>query len=200
MPIDPDLLDRDPVTQLEAWLEEARAVEPQADAFALATADRAATPSVRIVLLRGIGADGLRFYTNHGSRKGRDLAANPRAAAVFHWGSVGRQARVAGIVERLGDAESAAYWASRPRGSQLSARVSQQGAEVASRQALEERVRAEALRWPEDVPIPLPADWGGYRLVPEVFEFWESRPDRLHDRVEYLPDGSGGWRCRRLEP
>lgn len=200
MPIDPDLLDRDPVTRLEAWLEEARAVEPQADAFALATADRAATPSVRIVLLRGIGADGLRFYTNHGSRKGRDLAANPRAAAVFHWVSLGRQARVAGIVERLGDAESAAYWATRPRGSQLSARVSQQGAEVASRQALEERVRAEAARWPEGAPIPLPSDWGGYRLVPSVFEFWESRPDRLHDRVEYLPDGSGGWRRRRLEP
>jgi pyridoxamine 5'-phosphate oxidase len=200
MPVDPDGLNPDPMAQLQAWLEEARAAEPQAEAFALATADPGAIPSVRMVLLRGIGPDGLRFYTNYRSRKGQDLAANPRAAAVFHWASLGRQARVAGMVERLSDEESAAYWATRPRGSQLSARASEQGSHIGSRAELEERVRAETLRWPEQGPVPLPSHWGGYRLAPAVFEFWESRLDRLHDRVEYLPDASGGWRRRRLQP
>lgn len=200
MPIDPETLDQDPMVQLQAWLQEARAAELQADAFALATADADAVPSVRMVLLRGIGPDGLRFYTNRGSRKGRDLAANPRASAVFHWAALGRQVRVSGTVQRLTEADSAGYWATRPRGSQLSAWASAQGAEVDSRGALEERVREGARRWPEGTAVPLPSHWGGYLLTPAAFEFWESRPDRLHDRVEYLPDGDGRWRRRRLQP
>jgi pyridoxamine 5'-phosphate oxidase len=200
MPIDPLELDEDPIRQLRAWLEAARAVEPSADAFALATADARAAPSVRMVLLRGIDDDAIRFYTNHRSRKGRDLAANPRAAALFHWPTLDRQVRLAGRVERLGDEASERYWATRPRGSRLSAWVSMQGVEVASRAELEARVEELAIRWPGGTTIPLPAFWGGYRLLPDVMEFWESRPDRLHDRVEYLPDGAGTWRRRRLQP
>jgi pyridoxamine 5'-phosphate oxidase len=201
MATDLEELDPDPLRQLAAWLSAAESAGlPLHDAFALATADDNGEPSVRMVLLRGEAADGLSFYTNRGSRKGRDLAANPRAAAVFHWAVLGRQVRVAGRVEPQADAESAIYWASRPRGSQLSAWASAQGEPVASRTALEARVAELAARWPEGVEIPLPPFWGGYTLVPEVYEFWEGRPDRLHDRVEYLPDGRGAWVRRRLQP
>jgi pyridoxamine 5'-phosphate oxidase len=201
MATDPEELDPDPLRQLAAWLAAAESAGlPLHDAFALATAGADGEPSVRIVLLRGDATDGLCFYTNRGSRKGRDLAVNPRAAAVFHWAALGRQVRVAGRIEPQPDAESAIYWASRPRGSQLSAWASAQGEPVASRKALEERVAELAARWPEGVEIPLPPFWGGYTLVPEVYEFWEGRPDRLHDRVEYLPDGRGAWVRRRLQP
>jgi len=202
MATDPTELDPDPLRQLGAWLSAAESAGlPLHDAFALATADAEGAPSVRMVLLRGgDGPEGLCFYTNRGSRKGRDLAANPRAAAVFHWAALGRQVRVAGRVSALTDAESASYWASRPRGSQLSAWASAQGEEVSSRDVLEALVAELAAQWPEGVDIPLPPFWGGYRLLPRVFEFWEGRPDRLHDRVEYLPDGRGGWLRRRLQP
>jgi pyridoxamine 5'-phosphate oxidase len=201
MATDPEELDPDPIRQLAAWLSAAQSAGlPLHDAFALATAGADGEPSVRMVLLRSDATNGLSFYTNRGSRKGRDLAANPRAAAVFHWAAVGRQVRVAGRVELQPDAESATYWASRPRGSQLSAWASAQGELVASRKALEARVAELTARWPEGVEIPLPPFWGGYTLVPEVYEFWEGRPDRLHDRVEYLPDGRGAWVRRRLQP
>ncbi len=200
MPIDPSVLDPDPVRQLRAWMEEAsRAGEPLADAMALATASADGTPSVRMVLLRGIGSEGLDFYTNRSSRKGRDLAANPRAAAVLHWPALRRQVRVAGVVEPLGDAASAAYWAGRPRGSRLAAWASVQGSPIESRDALERRVAEMDAQFPGE-EIPLPPFWGGYRLAVEAWEFWESRRDRVHDRVEYLPDGEGGWRRRRLQP
>ena len=156
-------------------------------------------PTVRMVLLRGLDHDGLRFYTNRGSRKGRDLATNPYASAVFHWAPLSRQIRVAGPVRAMDDPESAAYWTTRPRASRLSAWASEQGMEVASRSILEARVSELDERYPGEA-IPLPPFWGGYRLIPAIFEFWEGRPDRLHDRVEYLSDGSGGWRRRRLQP
>jgi pyridoxamine 5'-phosphate oxidase len=201
MPTDPADLDPDPVRQLASWLSAAEAAGiPLYDAFALATSDADGAPSVRMVLLRGQGRDGLRFYTNRGSRKGRDLAANPRAAAAFHWAAQGRQVRIAGLVSPLSDVESEKYWASRPRGSQLSAWASAQGEGVESREILEVRVAELSVRWPAGEDVPLPRFWGGYRLVPEVFEFWESREDRLHDRVEYVPDGRGGWIRRRLQP
>jgi pyridoxamine 5'-phosphate oxidase len=200
MPIDPADLDADPYRALERWLQAAeREAGESADAFALATADPSGAPSVRIVLLRGLGPDGLRFYTNRSSRKGRELTANPRAAAVFHWPSVGRQIRVAGEVQPLTDADSIAYWNARPRASRLSAWASVQGSEIGSRDMLEKRVSELATRFPGD-EIPLPPFWGGYLLTPSVFEFWEGREDRLHDRVEYLPDSAGGWRRRRLQP
>ncbi len=200
MPIDPGSLDADPQRQLAAWVgEAARSEEAMPDAMALATAGTDGAPSVRMVLLRGIEADGLRFYTNRSSRKGHDLAANPRAAVVLHWPTLQRQVRVVGRVEALSDTESAPYWSSRPRGSQLAAWASVQGAPISSRQDLEARVAEMNALFPADA-VPLPPFWGGYRLIPDVYEFWESREDRLHDRVEYLPDAEGGWRRRRLQP
>jgi pyridoxamine 5'-phosphate oxidase len=200
MPVDPAVLLRDPMAQLAAWLAEARAVEPSADAFALATSDRSAAPSVRMVLLRGADPRAIHFFTDRRSRKGGDLAANPRAGAVFHWPVLGRQVRLAGAVEQLSPEASEGYWATRPRGSQLSAWASMQGTPIGSRAALEARVAELAARWPSGSPIALPPFWGGYRLIPDAWEFWEGREDRLHDRVEYLPDGAGGWRRRRLQP
>lgn len=198
MPIDPDALDPDPNRQIEHWLLEATdAGEPMPTAFALATSDAAEGPSVRFVLLRGLGPDGLTFYTNRESRKGRDLATNPRASAAFWWPALNRQLRVAGPVHPLPDDESRTYWASRPRGSQLSAAASAQGREIASRDELEARVADVADRHPGEVPLP--PFWGGYRLVPEVVELWESRDDRLHDRVEYRRTDTG-WVRRRLQP
>ncbi len=200
MPIDPADLDADPYRELERWLRAGRGAAGGAgDAFALATADASGAPSVRMVLMRGLGPDGLRFYTNRSSRKGRDLAANPRAAAAFHWPALGRQVRVAGAVQHLTDADSLAYWDARPRASRLAAWASGQGSEIASRRMLEDRVAELAERFPSD-EIPLPPFWGGYLLVPSAFEFWEGREDRLHDRVEYLPDSHGRWRRRRLQP
>jgi pyridoxamine 5'-phosphate oxidase len=199
MPIDPASLDPDPFRQFDAWLEEARAAGlPLPDAFALATADIDGAPSVRMLLLRGHGPDGLRFYTNRAGRKGRDLAANPRAAALFHWPVLERQLRVSGPIQPLDELESAAYSADRPRGSQLSAWASNQGEPIASRAALEAAVAEADVRFRDQVPLP--PEWGGYRLIPERFEFWLSREDRLHDRVEYLLQPDGGWTRRRLQP
>jgi pyridoxamine 5'-phosphate oxidase len=200
MPLDPHDLDPNPVRQLAAWLADAeQAGEPMPTAFALATADGDAQPSVRFVLLRGLGADGLRFYTNRASRKGRDLAVNPWASAAFWWPALGRQARVAGPVRILSEEESAAYWRSRPHGSQLSATASQQGREVGSRTELEAAVADVAARHPGG-EVPLPPTWGGYLLVPHLVEFWESREDRLHDRIEYRRGGDDSWHRRRLQP
>jgi len=199
MPLDVDALDPDPVAQLRAWLDAAAAAgNRMPDAFALSTAGGDGAPSGRMVLLRGLGDDGLRFFTNHGSRKGRDLAANPRATATFWWPELDRQVRVAGRVSRLSDADSQRYWSSRPRASRLSALASRQGAKVGSRAVLEERVAVLGEQYPDE--IPLPEFWGGYLLEPAAWEFWESRPNRLHDRIEYLPNPSGGWLRRRLQP
>ena len=199
MPIDPATLDPDPIRQLAAWLADASATgQPLPNAFALATADDEGMPSVRFVLLNGLDADGLRYFTHRGSRKGRDVAINPHAAAAFWWPSLDRQARVNGSIRLLSDADSLAYWRTRPRGSQLSATVSAQGQEIGSREELEMRVAELAARHPDE--LPLPPMWGGYLIVPRIIEFWESRPDRLHDRVEYRHGGDGSWNRRRLQP
>lgn len=199
MPLDPESLHPDPVTQLRAWIANAAAAgNRQADAFALATAGADGSPSVRMVLLRGLDTDGLRFFTNRDSRKGADLAANPRAAGTFWWPETSRQVRAAGGVERLTAEASVAYWESRPRASRLSAWASEQGREIGSRAELEDRVRELDERYPE--AVPLPPFWGGYLLRPVAYEFWESRENRLHDRVEYVPDPAGGWRRHRLQP
>ncbi len=199
MPIDPSTLDPDPIRQLAAWLRDAEeAGEPMPTSFALATADDTGVPSVRFVLLRGLDAEGLRYYTHRGSRKGRDVAINPWASAAFWWPALDRQARVSGSIRLLPDEESLAYWRTRPRGSQLSASASAQGQEIGSRQELEARVAEIAARYPDEVPLaPM---WGGYLIVPRQVEFWESRPDRLHDRVEYRRGGDGVWHARRLQP
>ncbi len=199
MSIDPATLDPDPFRQFDTWLAEAQAAGlPGADAFALATTGSDGAPSVRMVLLRGRAPSGFHFYTNRASRKGRDLAADPRAAALFHWPALNRQLRFSGIVEPLGDEESTAYFGERPRGHRLSAWASDQGEPIDSRAALVAKV-ADAERRFAGEPIPLPPDWGGYVLKPDRFEFWVSRPDRLHDRVEYQRTADG-WTRRRLQP
>jgi len=199
MQLDPTNVDPDPIRQLTAWLAEAEAAAiPLANAFALATADADGQASVRFVLLRGIDADGLRWYTNRASRKGRDVAVNPWASAAFWWPPLDRQARVAGPVRLLSEDESAAYWRTRPRGSQLSASVSEQGREIGSRAELEARVAALDASAPGE--LPLPPTWGGYLMVPQLVELWQSGRDRLHDRVEFRRGGDGSWHRRRLQP
>jgi pyridoxamine 5'-phosphate oxidase len=199
MPLDPADLDPDPIRQLDAWLRDAeRAGIAQANAFALSTADADGMASVRFVLLRGIGPEGLTWFTSRASRKARDVAVSPWASAAFWWRELDRQARVAGPVRLLPDDESLAYWRTRPRGSQLAGLASAQGQEIASREILEARVAEVAQQHPDEVPLP--PMWGGYRLLPRFVEFWESRLDRLHDRVEYRGGIDGSWHRRRLQP
>jgi len=199
MPIDAATLDSDPIRQLDRWVADATdAGIALPNAFALATADGDGMPSVRFVLLQGLDAEGMRFFTNRSSRKGRDLAINPWAAAAFWWPALDRQARVTGPIRLLSDEASLAYWRTRPRGSQLSATASAQSQEIGSRADMEERVREVEQRHPGE--IPLPPTWGGYLISPRSVEFWESRPDRLHDRVEFRRGGDGSWHSRRLQP
>jgi len=198
-PLSEDRVAADPVAQFAQWYEIARASEkPLPEAVALATATRAGLPSLRMVLLKGFDAHGFVFYTNYRSRKGRELARNPRAALLFYWGGSGRQVRIDGRVERLRARESDEYFATRPRGSQLAAWASPQSAVVAGRGALERRFAAFARRYP--AAVPRPPHWGGYRLVPEAFEFWQGGEDRLHDRILYRRARSGRWRIERLAP
>lgn len=193
-------LHADPLTQFQRWVDAAIAAElPEPLAAALATADAHGTPSVRMILVRGIAADGLRFYTNHESRKGKDLADNPRAALTLWWPGIERQVRCSGPVRQLTEAESAAYFVSRPRESQLGARASRQGQPTPSREALEAAFAAETAAHPGETPIKLPEFWGGYLLTPARWEFWQGRQNRLHDRFEYLPNGAA-WVIRRLQP
>jgi pyridoxamine 5'-phosphate oxidase len=192
-------VDPDPVRQFAAWFEAAAGAGiRQPEAAALATATGAGAPSARMVLVKSTDERGFTFFTNYESRKGADLAANPRAALMFYWDALGRQIRIEGRVERIGPAESAAYVRSRPRGSQLSALASPQSRVVESRDWLEQRV-AELEQRHQGEP-PLPDNWGGFVLTPESFEFWQHREDRLHDRLRYRRIGDGGWRLERLAP
>jgi pyridoxamine 5'-phosphate oxidase len=189
----------DPLAAFREALSRAQSREPHdATAMTLATVDAEGRPSARIVLLKGVDAQGFTFYTNRESRKGRDLSENPRAALCIHWPAGAEQVRVEGRVERLPDEESDAYFASRPRGSQLGAWASEQSRPLATRTELEERVREIDARW-AGKPVPRPPHWGGYRVVPERIEFWFGRDDRLHDRFVYERDGEG-WRTVRLNP
>ena len=182
-------LDPDPLAQFAAWFA------GQSEAMALATAAADGQPSVRMVLLKGFDERGFVFFTSYGSRKGRELEANPRAALLFHWQPLGRQVRVEGTASRVPADESDAYFRSRPLGSRLSAIASAQSEPVAARTELEARVAALE----GDPDPPRPADWGGYALAPAAYEFWQHRDDRLHDRFRYERDGAA-WRIERLQP
>jgi pyridoxamine 5'-phosphate oxidase len=193
-------LDPDPLTQFRAWFEDAAAAGLRVpEAVALATATPGGRPSVRMVLLKGADDRGFAFYTNYESRKAGELEANPRAALLFHWDPLGRQVRIEGPVERVGADEAAAYFATRPRPSRLAAWASPQSEPLRSRSELEDAVHRVAERF-EAGDVPLPPHWGGYRLAPERYEFWQHREDRLHDRIRYEPDGRGGWTRVRLAP
>ena len=188
----------DPLETVQAWYELARAEGvPEPEAAALATATPDGRPSVRMVLLRGIDERGVRFYTNRESRKGHELAANPHGAIAIHWHALQRQIRLEGPVEPLSDAESDAYFESRPYGSRLSAWASHQSEELPDYETLERRVVEFGARYPETVPRP--PYWGGYLLRPEAVELWQGRPNRLHDRVLHTRAGDG-WTARRLAP
>jgi pyridoxamine 5'-phosphate oxidase len=191
-------LDPDPLRQFERWFEDTRAAElPVPEAMALATATSEGRPSARMVLLKGADERGFAFHTNYESRKGDELAANPQAALLFHWQPLGRQVRIEGPVERVTAEESAAYFRTRPLGSRLAAWASPQSRPLADRAELE-RLYADAQdTFGEDVPLP--PHWGGLRLVPDAYEFWEHGDDRLHDRIRYERDGDG-WSKTRLAP
>lgn len=188
----------DPVEQFRLWLEEALKAElDEPYAMTLATVDAAGQPSARIVLLRGADAKGFAFFTNYDSRKGNELAAKDRAALLFFWAPLERQVRVEGRVVRVSDAESDDYFARRPRGSCIGAWASPQSAVIPDRQWLEQRVERYNREHGENVPRP--PNWGGYRLVPERFEFWQGRESRLHDRLVYNRSADG-WTVERLAP
>lgn len=194
-----DELDPDPVAQFARWFAEAvdaGVASPEAMTLATATAD--GVPSARMVLLKGYGPDGFVFFTNRESRKGGELAANPRAALVLYWQPLDRQVRIEGRVERLDDEASFTYYASRPRGSRLGAWASPQSRPVADRDELERRYAEAEARFPGE-EVPLPPFWGGYRVVPAAIEIWQGRDNRFHDRARY-EHASDGWHRRRLGP
>jgi pyridoxamine 5'-phosphate oxidase len=192
-------LDADPIAQFRRWLDEVRVGGLyEADAMVVATVDAEARPSARQVLLRGIDT-GFVFFSNYRSRKGRELAGNTNAALVFTWNELSRQVRVTGATEQLSEQESDAYWATRPRGSQLAAMASEQSSVLPNREALEqlwENLAAEH----EGREVDRPAWWGGYRVVPREIEFWQGRPNRMHDRFLYTPVSDGTWQIDRLSP
>lgn len=193
----------DPIAQFERWFADVVAADlPEPNAMIVGTATADGVPSVRYVLLKGYDERGFVFYTNYDSRKGGELAANPRAALLFPWHELERQVRIEGRVVRTSEAQSVEYFQSRPRGSQLGAWASPQSAVLPSRRQVEDRLAAVTARFgagEDDPPLPLPDFWGGFRVVPEVIEFWQGRADRLHDRLRYRRTAEG-WTVERLAP
>jgi pyridoxamine 5'-phosphate oxidase len=191
--------DADPMRQFARWFEQVRAVEPDPTAMALGTTSASGRPSVRTVLLKGVDERGLVFYTNYESRKARDMDATGRASLLFFWRSLERQVRVDGTVERVSPGESDAYFETRPLDSRLSVYASRQSDAVESREVIEEAFE-RVKRTYGDGPVPRPAWWGGYRVIPDEFEFWQGRESRLHDRLRYVKQPDGSWTRERLAP
>lgn len=198
--LDERAVDPDPMEQFLAWFDEVQHAEAKdANAMVLATAAPDGMPSARVVLLKGADASGLVFFTDARSRKGEELGANPKAALVFWWGELERQVRISGMVSRVTEAESDAYFQSRPEGSRISAWASRQSHPVGSRDDLEKAWADAAARY-QNGAIPRPQYWGGFRVVPSEYEFWQGRASRLHDRVRYRKNAEGAWDIDRLSP
>uniref|UniRef100_UPI004047B83B pyridoxamine 5'-phosphate oxidase n=1 Tax=Polynucleobacter sp. TaxID=2029855 RepID=UPI004047B83B len=188
----------DPLALFQIWFDQAiKAQCPEPNSMTLATADLDGNPSARIVLLKGAGQDGLTFFTNYNSQKGLELASRPQAALLFHWHELERQVRIKGLVERVTSAESDAYFHSRPSASRIGAWASPQSDPIPNREFLEESEEKFKAEFGESPPRPV--NWGGYRMRPTEFEFWQGRPSRLHDRIRYQLEGAA-WRIARLAP
>lgn len=190
----------DPIALFRRWYRDAQhsgLLEP--NAAALATTSRRGAPAVRFVLVRGINKDGFRFFTNYQSKKGGELALNPHAALAFYWETTERQIRIEGRVYQLSPAESLRYFRSRPRGAQVGAVVSKQSRLLSDPLVLK-KLYSKKMQELKGKPVPMPKDWGGYRLLPKTIEFWQGKPNRLHDRVLYLQSPGGGWKAKRLYP
>ena len=194
-------IDADPIKQFQAWFQQALdadVIEP--NAMTLATATPEGKPTARIVLLKGVDARGFVFYTNYESQKGQQLITNPYAALVFLWKKLERQVRIEGKVEQLSTAESAKYFQSRPKASQLGAWASAQSRVIPNRQVLEQKLIELQEQYSDDVTVPLPEHWGGFRIIPNRIEFWQGRPSRLHDRLVYDLQDDASWSIDRLAP
>jgi pyridoxamine 5'-phosphate oxidase len=193
-------MNQDPLIQFTQWYDEAVAAsQPYADAMVLATATPAGVPSARVVLLKGVDARGLLFFTNYQSRKGRELSANTKVDLVFWWHLLERQVRISGSVEKVSAAESDGYFTTRPRESQIGAHASRQSENLRSREELETAAAAIEAMYAHG-EIPRPGHWGGYRVIPSAIEFWQGRPGRLHDRIRYSWTKTGLWKIDRLAP
>jgi pyridoxamine 5'-phosphate oxidase len=198
--LNPEMLDSSPIKQFTLWFDEAHAAGlPEPNAMVLTTFGVGEGPHARTVLLKSHDDEGFTFYTNRASRKGRDLAADPRCCALFPWYGLGRQVTVEGVTRPLSTAESEPYYHSRPWLSQIGAWASRQSSVLASRAELDDRVAELSARWPEGTEVPMPDFWGGYVIVPDRIEFWQSRQNRLHDRLSYRRS-NGSWAIERLSP
>ncbi|MEM7102209.1 MAG: pyridoxamine 5'-phosphate oxidase [Bacteroidota bacterium] len=199
--LDVDHVSESPFEQFKTWFDEAlETIEHEVNVMTLASASVDGIPSARIVLLKGFNENGLSFFTNYESRKGQELIENPYASLVFYWYELERQIRIEGKVEKLSPEESTAYFQSRPKGSQIGAHASPQSQVIENRTVLEQNVERLNVRFENDDMLPRPEHWGGFRLIPNQFEFWQGRPSRLHDRIRYRQLENGKWVIERLAP